>query len=248
MIVTATIRKDTPEFDEIDKTQYLSNELFREGFVSLSQVTSSDDIDFIRSELTSLLDDQTENRRLVRNLGDTVANGRDGRILEVVSPSALRPRLLESLFFQRALEISRAILGPSAQLRFDHSISKPPHNTAATDWHQDIAYRRLTRSPRRLHWWLPLQDVNIDNGCMQFVPRSHIGPILPHAPRSAKAHAIKASLPSNATPVACPLKVGGATVHLPKTLHGTGPNNSGEARHAWVIQIGIWNWFPSLLH
>jgi hypothetical protein len=241
------IYKDGLDYDKIDNSEKLTAQLFSEGFLALNNVTNTDDINFVRSELLSLLDDQVGGRQ-VRNLGDAAESGRDGRILEIASPSAFRPRLLESLFFQRALAISRAILDASARLRFDHCISKPPHNTAATDWHQDCAYRRLTRSPRRVHWWLPLQDVDVDNGCMQFVQGSHLGSILPHVPRSPKAHSVKTNLPSRAVPVACPLALGGATIHLPKTLHSTGPNNSDEPRHAWIIQIGVWNWFPTLLH
>jgi Phytanoyl-CoA dioxygenase (PhyH) len=224
----------------------LRSDLFRDGFVSIADITTADDIQSIRKEILSLLVDPAEEPG-VRDLGDTAATGCCARILEVASPAALRPRLLESLFFQRALHISRAILGPSARLGFDHVISKPPFNDAATVWHQDCAYKRITRSAHRLHWWLPLQDVTEANGCMQFVLASHLGPVLAHAPRSAGAHALKTNLPVGAEPVACPLKVGGATIHLPKTLHYTGPNNSDEARHAWIVQIGIRGWFPTIL-
>ena len=214
---------------------------------SLNRITDANDIGLIRTEILSILNDCNVEQDKIRDLGDAAAGARDAQILEIVSPSTFRPGLLESLFFQRALLISRIILGSSACLRFDHFIAKPPHNMAATAWHQDGAYQRLTRSSRRLHWWLPLQDVNIDNGCMHFVPGSHLGRILPHAPRSAGSHALKTTLPVGAMPVACPLDVGGATIHLPKTLHYTGPNNTDAARHAWIVQIGIRSWIPTFL-
>jgi ectoine hydroxylase-related dioxygenase (phytanoyl-CoA dioxygenase family) len=236
------------DWNDIGNCRELNADLFRDGFVSLNHIADADDIRTIRTEILGLLTDRSVEEHKIRNLGDAATAVRDGTIFEIVSPSTLRPRLLESLFFQRALQISRTILGSSARLRFDHCITKLPHNVTATAWHQDGAYQRLTRSPRRLHWWLPLQDVNMDNGCMQFVPSSHVGPVLPHAPRSAGAHALKTNLPVDAVPVACPLDVGGATIHLPKTLHYTGPNNTDAARHAWIVQIGIWGWIPTFLH
>jgi len=133
-------------------------------------------------------------------------------------------------------------------LQFDHCIIKPPFNNAATAWHQDCAYARpITLSARRLHWWLPLQEATRENGCMEFVPGSHLGRVLPHRPRSVHAHALQTRLPVDALPVACPLPVGGATVHLPKTLHHTGPNNSPAPRLAWIVQIGIKGWMPSVM-
>ena len=46
---------------------------------------------------------------------------------------------------------------------------------------------------------------------MKFIPGSHLGPLLPHAPRSAGAYALQAKLPEDdALPVTCPLSVGGS--------------------------------------
>ena len=44
----------------------------------------------------------------------------------------------------------------------------------------------------------------------------------------------------------CDLALGGATIHLPKTLHYSGPNSSPSARTAWIIQLGVPSW-PTLL-
>jgi Phytanoyl-CoA dioxygenase (PhyH) len=222
----------------------LASSLFRDGFVSVADVTTVEDIRFIQEELLPLLGDVKAD---VRSLGDMSCPGAEAQIVEIARPSALRPRLLQSLFIQRASQISRAILGSSARLVFDHFITKPPRSPAATAWHQDCAYKRITRSACRLHWWLPFQNVSVKNGCMQFVPESHMGPVLRHEPRSKGAHALRTNLPLGAHALACPLELGGATIHLPKTLHYTGPNNSENARHAWIVQIGIRGWIPTII-
>jgi ectoine hydroxylase-related dioxygenase (phytanoyl-CoA dioxygenase family) len=48
-------------------------------------------------------------------------------------------------------------------------------------------------------------------------------------------------------PVVCPLEAGGATIHLPKTLHYTGPNNTDTTRYAWIVQFGVRGWIPTIL-
>jgi len=241
------IREATADWDDGHNCLGLQTQLLNEGFASLHSVTDADDIRNIRAEIISILNNRDGlPTGSMRNLGDAVADPRHAKILEITSPSALRPRLLESSFFQRALDVSRRILGSSACLLFDHFITKPPHNAEATAWHQDAAYNYhgLTRSRRRLHWWLPLQAVDMANGCMQFVPKSHLGRIRHHVPRS---DALKTDLPIGAVPVACPLGVGDATIHVLKTLHCAGPNNSDAPRHAWIVQIGVRGWIPSFL-
>lgn len=234
-----------PEAVDFGNFGELKAELFRDGFLSLNHITDADDIGSIREVIIDLLTDPS--LEPPKNLGDADTGGGGAKILEIASPSVLRPRLLESRFFQRALQFSRAVLGPAASLGFDHCITKPPFNATATAWHQDCAYKRITRTPRRLHWWLPLQDVNIQNGCMQFVRGSHLGPVQAHAPRSPRAHALQTYLPPGAVPVVCPLEAGGATIHLPKTLHYTGPNNTDTTRYAWIVQFGVRGWIPTIL-
>ena len=38
--------------------------------------------------------------------------------------------------------------------------------------------------------------------------------------------------------VACPLHVGGLTIHTPLTVHYAGPNLTSEPRRAWIIHFG----------
>jgi len=229
---------------EIENCRELGAELFRDGFLAIDNITNADDIRSIREEIVALLSERNARKSRFRNLGDAVDDSGEATILEMISPSAACPRLLDSLFFRRALQFSRAILGASARLQYEHCLSKPPFSPTETAWHQDCAYQRIQRSTRRLHWWLPLQDVSTDNGCMQFVPGSHLGPVLAHARRSAGGIALRTNLPAVAEPVACPLDVGGATIHLPRTLHYTGQNNSAAPRHAWILQIGFKGWNP----
>src|SRR5947208_1783122 len=83
--------------------------------------------------------------------------------------SDLEPQLAHTLTFTRCAAVAERLLGRPVEHRFDHAIYKPAFNGAATSWHQDEAYA-LERKILSAHFWVPLQDVTRDMGCMQFIP------------------------------------------------------------------------------
>jgi len=118
-----TVCKTAFDWSDIANCQSLSAHLFREGFVSINHITDTVDIELIRTELLSLLNDQSGKKHKIRNLGEPAGGTHAGSIFEVTSPSTPRLGLLKGAFFQRALPISRTILGASARPLFDHCYS-----------------------------------------------------------------------------------------------------------------------------
>lgn len=214
-----------------------------DGFVMVEAITDEDDIAMIRQQMDEAIAlKKGEKEHWVRDLGDTKIITAKADILEIIHLSRLMPALTQSRFYANAKRVSQQMLGPKAEYLFDHCIIKPGLSMTETAWHQDDAYtgRFFSRTgDARVHWWLPLQPVDLDNSCMQFVPGSHRWPLLPHRLRSPTAHAKQVDLPAGATPTACPLPLGNATIHTTKTLHYTGPNHSTAPRYAWVLQFGI---------
>lgn len=139
----------------------------------------------------------------------------------------------------RAARIARELLGPKATPSFEHVILKPAGRGGATPWHQDEAYRADPNfAYRQVSFWIPLQPVTELNGCMQFIPGSNSGDLLTHrSPENdPRVHALEcaADFPV-ASAIACPLEMGGATVHYGRTLHFAGPNLSTEPRYAYIM-------------
>lgn len=74
------------------------------------------------------------------------------------------------------------LLGSKAYGSFDHAILKPPGIGAPTPWHQDEAFRLdYARGYDEISIWIPLQAVDTDNGCLEFLPGSHRQRVLRHA-------------------------------------------------------------------
>ena len=215
---------------------------WRSGFLAIEQLTSVDDLESIRRRLTGLFRRFHElPGRHAFDLGDEGRHGGVQQIPEINWAIRLAPALRRSRAFTAAQELAAELLAePADHTGFDHAILKPPRNGCATPWHQDGAYAAGASLATTVHVWIPLQDVSLEMGCMQFIPGSHLGPILPHHRRDHRlsAHAMEVDGVDSARAVACPLRAGGATMHLPYTLHHTGPNMTDEPRLAWILEFG----------
>lgn len=208
------------------------------GFLSVADFCTQSDVKELRGLIAKVLKDQNLGQKTtVRDLtgGDNLA------VREVVSPSKLEPKLLQTQFFKRALAITEAMYGDEATLGFDHIVDKPKHNMKETAWHQDCAYTSaLSLSSKRLHWWIPLCDVDENNGCMAYIAGSHNGPRLKHVPVAFGAHTLMTQDTSFADEATyCAVRAGGACVHFPRTLHFTGANHSNASRIAWIFQTVV---------
>jgi phytanoyl-CoA dioxygenase PhyH len=210
----------------------------RDGFLAIEGFTSPADLAGIRP---LLLDLYARFHRLplrhAVDLGDVARHAGRPQIAEINWTLELAPRLRRTTTFARCRAVAEQLLGgPVEHTGYDHAILKPPHNACATPWHQDQAYAGPGPLPVSVHFWIPMQEATVEMGCMQFIPGSHQGPLLPHQRRHG-AHAMEAVGVDPAAAVACPLPLGGATAHLPRTLHHTGPNRTSMPRLAWSLEF-----------
>src|ERR1700733_15340419 len=227
------------------------------GFLSIQSLTTAGDIALIRSLLDPLFAKfDSLGDRAVDIAGPRVA-GVAPRSPEINEAVKIAPALRNTLAYSRCREIARELLGVPVGYVFDHAIYKPPHNNASTAWHQDEAYSGQAIPLRSVHFWIPLQEATVENGCMWFIPGSNHGGVGPQhvAPRRTAG---PNQTPAGATittddvdptkAMACPLPVGSATVHHPLTLHYTGPNQTDDYRRVWILPFGAYGRARFLLH
>jgi hypothetical protein len=229
----------------------------RNGFASIQSLTTPQDIARIRSLLDPLFErfDSLGDRAV--DIAGPRAPGAAMRSPEINEAVKLEPALKNTLAYARCKQIAREFLGVPVGYMFDHAIYKLPRNKASTAWHQDEAYSGRTIPLRSVHFWIPLQDATVDNGCMWFIPGSNLGGVLPHHVAAVRTIG-PAHKPAGATittndvdptkAVACPLQVGSATVHHPLTLHYTGANQTDAYRRAWILHFGAYGRARFLLH
>lgn len=215
---------------------------FREsGFLVVPRLCDALELTEVRKILQGLFRQQAG--RAEGNQFDMLSldhQGLDAIQPQIVKPSLYAPSLLRTPYFHRVHALARQLLGADAQFSFDHSILKLAGRAAATPWHQDEAHNSdpLFRH-EQVSFWMPLQDVSEDNGCMRYVPGSNHGPVLPHrSPNDdPRIHALECPAESfdESSALAQPVPAGACILHGGRTLHGALPNRSTVDRLAYVL-------------
>lgn len=211
------------------------------GFVCIPQITTAEEVAWIRDTCDRLFE-----RRAGWETGDlfdfagTDAPGTTLKAPQLSHPSKYEPALKQTHFYNSALAMARQLLGPSAQFVFDHAMLKPARTGASTPWHQDEAFYPFKGGSNVLTFWMPLQDVDARNGCLNFIPGSNKGPLLQHRRinNDPRIHGLEALGVNESLMISCPLRAGGATVHGYHTLHHSNPNISDGPRRAYAVLFG----------
>ncbi len=212
-----------------------------QGFLTLPQISPPEEVASLRRIFERLFAE-----RAGRNEGaqfDMVTHDEDDaapKLSQIIKPANFAPELLQTQFRENGLAVARQLLGPNVIQVSEHAILKPAGYGAATPWHQDEAFREEDFEYEQLSIWMPLQEATLENGCMQYVPGTHLTGVLDHRSpgNDPRVHALECAGEFNsADAVACPLEAGGAAIHHGRTLHYAGPNRTDTSRYAYVLMF-----------
>jgi ectoine hydroxylase-related dioxygenase (phytanoyl-CoA dioxygenase family) len=100
-------------------------------------------------------------------------------------------------------------------------------------WHQDASYWPLTPS-KTVTVWLAIDDADVENACMRFIPGSHhLGHLTYRSSQSGEDNVLDQTV-ENAEqygkPVDIELEAGEISIHSDLLLHGSNANNSDRRR------------------
>lgn len=216
-------------------------EFRQRGFMYISDICSPSELSALRSALERLFRERTGLREGA--FYDMVEHdcAETPKLPTIVSPSTYATELRNLPCLKRATAIARCLLGENAALTFEHSILKPARYGAPTPWHQDEAYR-LEPGFRynQVSFWIPLEDVTAESGCLHYVPSSNLGEVLPHRSynSNSRIYALECAVPipeGSGTPL--PVKAGDCTLHAGRTLHYAGPNQTDRPRYAYILEF-----------
>jgi ectoine hydroxylase-related dioxygenase (phytanoyl-CoA dioxygenase family) len=218
----------------------------RDGFVRIPRLVDAATVAELRDAYDTLIE-----------RGATGAGTRDSRLggltRQIVYPERSHPLFRDNAALRAGLEAARALCGWDEPAYFySQLLYKPPGHPHATPWHQDDAYGAVPfaaagtpLSHATLQFWLALDNVDVDNGCMHFHPPLPSDVLQPHRVAAGDPDADdrllgladEAACIDPAAVVACPLAAGGATVHGSGTLHYTPPNRSARPRRAYIFNF-----------
>lgn len=213
---------------------------FREnGFLSIERITTDVEIAWLKQVYDDLFQARTgEDKGFFYDLAAPRAHkGRD-LLPQVLGPDMAVPELRESQYFLNARKLGSRLLGADEKISVGgHMIFKPAEYGAATPWHQDEAYWDPHVYQNSLSVWLTLDEATVESGCMQFIPKSHLGDVRwhRHIEDNPLIHGLVTDEVDPAEAVACPLSPGGVTFHHSRTLHHTAPNTTANHRRAYIL-------------
>jgi hypothetical protein len=212
----------------------------REGYLALPAITTASEVERLRTIYERLFE-QRVGWKDGNYLDFAGPDGGCVHLPQILMPSLYEPALRQTRLFSNCLGIARQLLGPSAELVFDHAMTKPARGGLPTPWHQDKAFYTRKTTHETITFWVPLQPVTRESGCLRFIPGSKHGPILRHRHlnNDPRVHGLEALNVDEKKAVSCPLPAGGATIHHHRTLHGAEANVAGEHRWAYAMGFGI---------
>ena len=148
-----------------------------------------------------------------------------------------RPYLRDYFRKPGVVERLAALIGPEIGFLSDKIVFKSEDVSFPTPWHQDHEY---WGGSNKISVWIALDDATVDNGCMQFLPGSHLTQVAhdhPENPEDGFSHKlvledIGLNEEDKVTIEAAP---GDAVFFHDQTLHRSTPNRSGDRRRAFII-------------
>lgn len=155
------------------------------------------------------------------------------------SPTMVWPEIAGAEFRRWAIAFGSALFGRPVEFWYDQFLAKPPRVGAPTYWHQDEGYWGRNLDDRGVTCWIPLQDVDLRNGCMHFIDRGHRDGVLVHRQPEHVQSDLLFCEPDLTRAVACPIRAGSATFHHSKTPHMTPANTSDAWRRAITTHMRV---------
>lgn len=117
-------------------------------------------------------------------------------------------------------------------------IFKPPRIGGEVVSHQDSTFI-YTDPESCVGFWFAIEDATLDNGCMQFIPGAHKGPLKARNYRRADGTLVTEVVDDTAWPedrrLPAEAEAGTLVVFHGRTPHMSGPNRSGKSRHAYTL-------------
>ncbi len=211
----------------IDKS--FINKYQKEGFYYGIPVFSNSEIRSIRSEIETL--EKKFKNGISKNKLEQYFRVNGHIVIPLLANLSKSPKILDYI----ELLLGSNILVWSVEL-----FIKEPGSSKIVSWHQDITYWGMGETNNEVTAWIALSNVNIESGCMRFIPGSHNKKILIHEDTFdednllSRGQEIKGINEKEA--IYAPLKPGEMSLHHGKCLHASGMNNSNDRRIGLAIR------------
>ncbi|MFI4974069.1 MAG: phytanoyl-CoA dioxygenase family protein [Caulobacterales bacterium] len=200
-----------------------------QGFVRLEGLFSPDEI----AAVTAAIDPwEAKGEARLREAGGTILIS-TADVITFTVHLVRRSAVLKAFAAHPAIvDVCHDLMGDDVRLYWDQSVYKKTGKVQEFPWHQDNGYTFI-EPQQYLTLWLPLVDVDEQNGCPWIAPGLHRLGTLNHWPTRIGLKCLDDA--PDAVPV--PARGGDAIVFSSLSPHRTGPNlKTGSVRKAYILQ------------
>jgi phytanoyl-CoA hydroxylase len=238
-------------------TQAQIKEFHAEGFLVVENLFAEEDlqpvIDEINVEIDRLARELVASGELSRTYGEEGFLTRLTRIqaetdkvyFGIASGRLSGPGIFSSLTNPKLLDLVESLVGPEIIATSIYRLRPKVPRLAygVVPWHQDSGFfEPYCDKSLILTVWIPMVDATAERGCMQVMPRAHLGDVFYHtlfSPETARKGARYYHIPDEALPegniVTVPVNKGGVLLMTNRTPHRSIENTSDVVR--WSVDL-----------
>jgi len=214
----------------------------QEGYVHRVRLLNDEQMDVLKSQLKEMAQPDHAGHDFFYEYHSNESENPEDVLFHALGAWRVRSAYHDLLWNPPFLMAAYQLLGNGFRLFHDQLFSKPAKHGSVVAWHQDYSYWTWTTPMSHLTCWMGLDDVDTENGCMYYVPRSHHWGLLKKKSLAGDMDAIRDALTleqvrefDNKIPVS--MKAGEASFHHPLLMHGSYENRSERSRRATLINV-----------
>ncbi|NND08432.1 MAG: phytanoyl-CoA dioxygenase family protein [Saprospiraceae bacterium] len=214
-----------------------------QGYLHNVKLLTSEQVEVLRSELAEIADPDHPGHHLFYEFSSNESSDPNSVLFHSLGHWRITPGFHDVLWNPAFVMAASQLLG-NVSVRFWHDqlFCKPAAHGGVVAWHQDYSYWTRTKSMQHLTCWVALDDVDRDNGCVHYVPKSHKWGLLEKPELAGEMNGLmefmteeQKSQFDTAVPIEMPK--GYATFHHPLMVHGSHANKSIRSRRAFVLNV-----------
>jgi ectoine hydroxylase-related dioxygenase (phytanoyl-CoA dioxygenase family) len=237
-----TLPRTQAEWDQFRLSDEQVEFFHDQGYLAGVRILTDKQIDQLRTELSEFFNAQHEGRELWYEYHTNESASPDTVLFHALGAWRLRPGFHDLLWHPAFTVPASQLLDGAVRFWHDQLFCKPARHGGVVAWHQDYSYWTRTTPMAHLTCWIGLDDSLKDNGCLHYVPKSHLWNLLPITGLAGDMNAIREVLSPEQWeqfqhPVAIELKAGEASFHHPLLVHGSFENRTERPRRAAVVNV-----------
>ncbi len=228
------------EWDALRLTDEQVEFYHEHGYLAGVRMFDDEQLAALRAELPLLMDPKHPRQALFYEFHSNESIDPNRVLFHALGAWRIEPSFHDALWNPRFVMAASQLLGGGVRFWHDQLFCKPAKHGGVVAWHQDYSYWTRTQPMAHLTCWTGLDDSTRDNGCLYYVPDSHLWPLLPVTGLAGDMEAIRGVLTGDQweqfqRPVAIELKAGECSFHHPLMVHGSYENRTEQPRRAVVL-------------